>query len=200
MKTCSKCKKDLARERFVKSARYSDGLYPSCKDCRKIALQKTLEDHPMCSRCKAQPHGNGRLWCDDCEIRERGLKPRKFNRDPHNKLCSFCKTQPRARGKKYCKECANAYLKGWRDSHGGSWACLTEEQKRKATARRYINTQLGRGKIVRGPCVKCGSPNTEFHHLDYLDRTRNVIDLCRPCHEQEERIKKSKLTEQPLLL
>ena len=200
VKTCSKCKKDLPRDRFVKSNRYHDGLYPSCKDCRKEALLKTLEEHPLCSKCKSQPHGKGRAWCDDCELKARGLPPRKFKRDLTNKLCSFCKVQPRAKGKNYCKDCANAYMKGWRDSRGGSWSCLTKEQRRKATARRYVYTQLQRGKIKREPCAKCGNPQTEFHHLDYNDRTMNVMHLCRPCHEEAERIKKSWLTEQPLLL
>jgi hypothetical protein len=63
---------------------------------------------------------------------------------------------------------------------------LTPEQKRKATVRAYINNKVHTGKMQRKPCEVCGEPS-EFHHLDYNDRTLNVRNLCPKHHDEEER-------------
>lgn len=202
MKTCSKCKKDLPRTSFVKSPRYSDGMYPSCKDCRKAAKLKTLSDHPMCARCGEKPHLENRAYCYECDriMKGRDVVP-KFNRDPENKtLCSRCKLKPRLEYHRYCRECKNEATNSCFNNHGGHWAYLGEDGRSKATVRHYANGLVKAGKISKQPCVECGNPNAQIHHLDYKPRTKNISWLCKRCHDQEHRRLKSLLTEQPLLL
>lgn len=201
MKTCSKCKKDLPLNRFVKSPRYFDGLYPSCKDCRKRAMEATLKTHPLCSKCKSEPHTKNHTWCYSCQRVGRGQASNpKFRRVPNNRLCSKCKIRERAKSKRYCCECANKYLREWFKSKGGFWNAISEEQRQKATARKYAYNRMIRGKLQRKTCEVCGATDTEIHHLNYNPKTLDIKWLCRPHHEDAERVKKSLLTEQPLLL
>jgi hypothetical protein len=63
---------------------------------------------------------------------------------------------------------------------------LTPEQSYKDRARSYANTYQRRGKLIRQPCEKCGSLQSEKHHPDYT-QPLNVEWLCRPCHLQLHR-------------
>jgi len=58
---------------------------------------------------------------------------------------------------------------------------LSGEALRRANARSYANTYLGRGKLQRQDCETCGNTESEMHHPDY-DRPLDVVWLCRPCH------------------
>jgi ribosomal protein S27AE len=64
---------------------------------------------------------------------------------------------------------------------------LSPEQRRKDNARSYANVYLKRGKIVRGPCERCGGSPAEMHHDDY-GRPLDVRWLCRRCHLDEHSI------------
>lgn len=77
---------------------------------------------------------------------------------------------------------------------GGWWAMKTPEQKARAVVRRYIHTQLQRGKFKRKPCEVCGEPATEFHHLNYERMTLDVRHLCHKHHMEEELKIKRRLT------
>lgn len=200
MKTCSRCKKDFSQDRFVKSPRYVDGLYPSCKDCRKETRLDGLRRKPLCSHCKFNPHQPNHAWCLPCQRLERGEpKIPKFRRDAKNKhLCSKCKLVPRLPYNRYCKTCKNHYWKVWMKSKGGLWK-LYPSQRFKIANRAYFGNLVRTGKEERKPCEVCGS-KAEIHHLDYNHKTRNVRWLCKKHHVDAERIKKSLLTDQPLLL
>ena len=82
---------------------------------------------------------------------------------------------------------------------GGWWNLLTEEQKQKASVRQYIANRHRRGLRDREPCLICGDPNTVFHHLDYLPRTMNVIDVCVPHHHDFHALKKEGLTDEQIV-
>ncbi len=182
MKMCSKCKRELDPGQFVKSPRYSDGLYPSCKECRKATLQKWLVDHPTCSKCGSRPHMPGNGWCWDCEDSKRRTKPKKFNRRPNttlpNHLCSRCGLRPHPEYHRWCLECIGEK----RRERTRLRLDTRPERKRKSTARHYVNTLVKRGKLKMGPCYLCGETSTQLHHLDYRDRTTNVIPTCDFCH------------------
>lgn len=197
MKMCSKCQLELEDSNFAKSDRYRSGLYPSCKACCKKVREKRFKEKPLCIKCKVEPHPPGSSYCRLCSRIMCGETPEpKFRRDPNNKdKCSKCKVEPRAKGKNYCKACANAYMAQWVKDHGGVWESKTPEQKNKAVVRQYAHFLLQSGKIERGPCQVCGSPDTEFHHLNYNPRTRDVIDLCEFHHCEVERLKKNGLTD-----
>lgn len=58
---------------------------------------------------------------------------------------------------------------------------MTEEQRRKDSARSYAGVYKRAGKLVPQPCETCGTTNVEMHHDDY-ERPTAVRWLCRPCH------------------
>lgn len=201
MKTCSKCKKDFPRDRFVKSPRYVDGLYPLCKGCRKAIRLNGLKRKPLCSHCRFNPHQPNHAWCLECQRIERGEpKIPKFRRDTSNRtLCSRCKVNLRLPYHNYCKDCKNTHWVKWLKET--CWyKHLTPEKKRKITNRRYFGNLVAAGKEQRKSCEICGEPKAEIHHLDYNHKTRNIRWLCKKHHVEAERVKKSLLTEQPLLL
>lgn len=111
------------------------------------------------------------------------------------KMCCKCHSAPRQENHNYCRPCQLAYNRERAKKMGGWWAMKTPEQKRRATVRHYILHRLYRGQESKQPCEKCGNPETEFHHLDYERMTRNVRHLCHDCHMEEERLKKSQLTD-----
>jgi hypothetical protein len=49
-------------------------------------------------------------------------------------------------------------------------------------ARHYIWSLVRDGKVQRIPCELCGAKMKHFHHLDYEDKTTNVLQLCFQCH------------------
>ena len=51
----------------------------------------------------------------------------------------------------------------------------------KQKAREKLNCLVVLGKIKRGVCETCGSPDTHAHHEDY-SKPLNVAWLCRKCH------------------
>lgn len=54
---------------------------------------------------------------------------------------------------------------------------LTEEQKKKANARSYLNVYIRRGAIKKQPCEVCGNEKAQAHHDDY-DKPIEVRWLC----------------------
>lgn len=193
---CSKCRSTLEESQFVKSERYSDGCYPSCKQCQTEAKLKTFRTYPLCFLCGVKPHLEGRGYCYECDRIKKGrpIVP-KFRRDPSNKtLCSRCKINPRSEYHRYCRSCQDKSFKEWRERT--KKIRLPSEKRRKLSARFYVNGLLKRGKIKRQPCKYCGAPGTNFHHLDYKDRTRNIEHVCFPCHVRLEREKRKMLTKQ----
>lgn len=190
VKQCSKCKRELEETNFVKSARYLDGLYPSCKECRKKVLMDCLAKDPMCAKCKTKPHQPKHRYCYDCQRDAKGYtKPARWRRDSTNDYwCCRCKDAPRAPYHRYCYRCKNASTREW--SARKRAKTLKPAITRKERVRRYIYTLYQAGKISREPCYLCGEPSVHFHHLDYEERTTNIIHLCRPCHVIVERNKR----------
>lgn len=65
---------------------------------------------------------------------------------------------------------------------------LSDEDRRRANARAYLNVYVRRGKVQRGPCSRCGTTkNVHGHHEDY-DRPLDVIWLCARCHRLRHRV------------
>lgn len=198
MKTCSKCKRALDESCFVKSGRYSDGKYPLCKDCRRAIRLTWLENYPMCSKCKVRPHMVGNGWCFQCEDEKRRTKPKKFTRVRRSlnpDLCAKCQLRPHPEYHRWCLECIGEN----RRERTRRRLDMRPERKRKTTARHYVNTLVKRGKLKMGPCTLCGDPGTQLHHLNYHDRTKDVIPLCDFCHVLVHRALRKLLTEQPVL-
>lgn len=146
----------------------------------------------MCSKCGVNPHAESNPYCLACGRVAKGQPPvPKFRRDSKNKdKCCRCKINAKAPGKQYCHGCANDYAKERAVKFGGWWSTLTDEQKEKAKVRGYINQRSRSGKFPRQPCMVCGA-KSEFHHLDYLPRTLNVLHLCLKHHDEVEKLVKT---------
>ena len=98
----------------------------------------------------------------------------------YKKTCGKCEglIEPELVGRqRYCRTCKNLHTKLTRKRHSE----LTELQKMKANARSYLHVYLKRGKIIKGNCVICDSPDVEAHHHDYA-KPLDVIWFCRKCH------------------
>lgn len=57
----------------------------------------------------------------------------------------------------------------------------------KKSARRKVQTEIEAGRIQRGSCSICNSPNAEAHHSDY-SKPLDITWLCDKHHGQIERI------------
>lgn len=223
MKTCSKCRRDLPLDQFVKSDRYLDGLYPSCKECRKKVLQDSLLKNPLCSKCKARPHATGNAYCYNCikASMKNGSGQRK---EPvlTQRLCYRCRIRPREKGHRlcedcqgrcpncyenpvapgsiWCRECLNGKAAQRRKSRNGPWyKNLTDLQKKKIKARKKLNFALRLGKIKRLPCEVCGNLESEGHHHNGYE-TEHALDVRWLCNEHHwalrrwEKMREKKLT------
>lgn len=90
---------------------------------------------------------------------------------------TICKCgQPARKGQRYCWACHAEFMREWRKTHR-----LSGEALKRAYARSYLKTYVSRGKIKRGVCAVCGSPDVEGHHADY-DRPLDVTWLCTRHH------------------
>jgi hypothetical protein len=60
------------------------------------------------------------------------------------------------------------------------------DELKKKRARRRLHHAIEKGRILRGPCESCGTPDAEGHHDDY-DKPLDVRWLCPRCHGAEHR-------------
>jgi len=191
MKRCSKCQRELPETEFVKSARYRDGLYPHCSDCRKKKREATLKSHPCCARCKAEPHLPNHPYCLKCQRVSRGMSPVRWTRKAkHPSLCPVCNERPKRTSQGYCYQCANQIRKAWLKSRGGAWAYAAQRGVRhKLVARAYVNHLMQRGKLKSKPCDVCGKLETEAHHNSY-ENPMDIRWVCAEHHDALERWKR----------
>lgn len=75
-----------------------------------------------------------------------------------------------------CRHCMNVFERAYKKAHP-----LSGARRLKDNARSYAGIYLRRGKITKGPCIDCGSENSQMHHEDYSKPTE-VLWLCRACH------------------
>lgn len=90
--------------------------------------------------------------------------------------CSKCGEKHQRVGQRYCRACQTAYNRTWRKTHP-----LSDEARKRDTARSHASVGKKRGQLVPLPCLKCGEPQSEMHHPDH-ELPRMVVWLCRPCH------------------
>ena len=82
------------------------------------------------------------------------------------------------------------YVKEYRNSANGKSVRIREQQRyikkypEKIKAHKAVARAIKRGKLVRQPCVICGSPHTEKHHPDY-SKPLEAVDMCHRDHMAE---------------
>lgn len=97
----------------------------------------------------------------------------------HVEHCCKCnnKIEPSRIGQRYCRSCHKEWQRLYRPKHSE----LSEEQRKKANARSYVNVYIRRGLFIKQPCSVCGDVKVEMHHDDY----NNPLDVkwfCRKHH------------------
>lgn len=100
--------------------------------------------------------------------------------------CSHCSGPLDRNGQRYCKACHAAYMRAWRPKNSE----LPPEPKKRQYARAYARVYVGRGKIQRLPCERCGDEKSQIHHEDY-NKPLLVKWLCRPCHLELHRMEQA---------
>lgn len=93
-------------------------------------------------------------------------------------LCAKCRVNPRTASHSYCLPCK---AKVMRDHRAAKQTPMSEEERRKASARSYAHVYLRRGQIERTPCVECGDPNVIMLHKGGED-PKDVVFLCLTHH------------------
>lgn len=184
---CSKCKKSFPLDHFIKSERYSDGKYPTCRECRKEYRTRYLKQNPLCIRCKKEPHHATNPYCLECSrILQGGPPVRQRHHPKHPDLCPRC-GGPRKHRRRWCSKCANAARKIWLKARGGQWAYAESKGNRhKLVARAYVNHLVQRRKLIPKPCEVCGRLEVEAHHNTYEDPL-DIRWLCSEHHDALER-------------
>lgn len=224
MKTCSKCRRELIESQFVKSSRYLDGLYPSCKECRRQTFLNVLKKTPMCIRCKQTNHMPASMYCSPCLIFMRDHRTRKPAIDWEKKrnMCRRCKTEPREHGQLchtcrimcskcnsreratsavWCQVCINESAKPRRVKKKGTWyKSRTPDSKEKLMARKAVNLAVRLGLLKRMPCEVCGRVEVQGHHHEGYSRENQlrVRWLCPEHHKALEQWQKYILTKRGL--
>lgn len=188
MKTCSKCKRSLDESCFVKSDRYLDGLYPSCKECRKKVRDQRVARQVLCFRCNAVPRMKSTIYCSPC------LKWFQSG-ESKNKPCARCLERVRRKCSDFCSICAKEIELEWRRVRCKEYRD-DPENKVKNLARQMLNYHVNSGRIERMPCAVCGHPKTEGHHHNGYDREHwlDVVWLCMVHHVQVEKELRQRLT------
>lgn len=86
--------------------------------------------------------------------------------------CSRCKKNLRAPSARYCHSCKAEYMRAWRPAHP-----MSEESKKRHAAHSYLFTYIKRGRMVKGTCHQCQSPDVHPYHQD-PDKPLEVIWYC----------------------
>ena len=151
---------------------WGSGRNPLCKDC---GITKERRDSTYCRACR-----NARQ-----KVERAGEKPVP-RASPG--LCPCGKE--RAPGQLYyCLECKREYDQKWRDSKklpAAEIAKRKEEHRKdahfKRATRKYTETCINIGILIKQPCEVCGTnEEVEAHHDDYY-KPLDIRWLCRGHH------------------
>jgi sigma-70-like protein len=63
---------------------------------------------------------------------------------------------------------------------------ISDDEKKKVTARVKAQNAVRSGRISKRPCKVCGDENSEAHHEDY-DKPLEVVWLCKKHHDEHHR-------------
>ena len=171
-KVCSKCKKEMLLVDFHKDATKTDGLYPSCKDCRTNRLATTaIAEMRMIS---------GKV-CTNCgEMRG----PDHYYKD----------SRRRDGMQSHCVYCFLKNTKAYRKTDKGKASRRREykngrnnpEFLQARNAHKIVKRAVDSGRITKATnCSMCGEGGKIYghHYAGYdKDSTLKVIWLCAQCH------------------
>lgn len=102
-------------------------------------------------------------------------------------MCAKCGGPTETATNGYCRACKREYDKANRHRRT-KHRDLSDENRKKANARSYLNVYLRRGKIDKKPCEHegCGEINVMAFHADY-DKPLEVTWYCKTHHAEENK-------------
>lgn len=126
-----------------------------------------------------QPHGG-----ESTEDRKKRLARERTRRYRARLAGDDVPLQPRPRGYAQSPEHVAARSKFGPEHHAWAGSEVSKKVGRKRALRMYPDI---------GPCVRCGSPDAERHHIDENtsnNAPENIEALCRACHAAEHRLRR----------
>ena len=95
--------------------------------------------------------------------------------------------------RRHCYACGHEWLSRLEDD-GTGWQpaecprCKSRKwnlsSRKQIEAHNAVGCALRAGRLVKGPCIECGTTiRVEGHHEDY-DKPLDVIWMCRKCHQR----------------
>ncbi|RKZ99055.1 MAG: hypothetical protein DRQ46_00065 [Gammaproteobacteria bacterium] len=164
MKKCRTCGKKLPLSEYYKHSEMLDGHLNICKECTKNRITKHRENN--IDRIREYDRKRGLL-----EHRKSANRKRSVN---YNKL-----ETTRARHRK-C-------IARNKDKMAMSAISYRKKYPEKYIAKIKTGNAMRNGKLIKQPCVKCGSTeNINAHHEDY-SKPLEIIWLCRFHHGERHR-------------
>ncbi len=130
-------------------------------------INQSKEEEKVCSRCK--------LTKPTSDFYKR--KDRPGGLGSHCKSCDYNRTNTEEMG---------TWRRNWNKTHRDSLNKALKEylarnpEKKKAWSK--WSKALKNGKIVKKPCVVCGSKSAQGHHKDY-SKPLEIVWLCRKHHK-----------------
>jgi len=95
--------------------------------------------------------------------------------------CPECGQRPRrARGRR-CSECHAAYMRQYRENHGGEYLYLGKRAKKRAKIRSMLRSRIARGSLKRLPCDRCGHKQAAMRVENYAKPLESLIFRCLGC-------------------
>jgi hypothetical protein len=148
---------------------------------------------------KIKPKKSYAIYLEKARIRNRKYyeKNREAMRQRGRKYSSEHREEIRAKCRKYYWEHRKKLLsqsKEWRRSHKEQAKFNQRKDPIKYRARKRLKEATYRGKIKRGPCVKCGRTKVHGHHPNY-NKPFEVIWLCPKHHAEVHRLSLDKLSD-----
>lgn len=101
-------------------------------------------------------------------------------------ISEFCRDSSKKDGLFiWCRTCSNKKRREWYQRNKDAQVLYQKRNRSefpdKYKARYSVNNALATGKLLKEPCMICGSSLTEAHHPDY-SKPLLVEWYCRQCH------------------
>lgn len=188
VKTCSKCRRELALEAFGSNRANRDGRDYYCRACRLEQRNKWIAEHPEKARTVA---AKSRAKHRD-QRRADSKRWREENPEYNRQRLSTWHAENRERRSAYNRGWARRNRERRREYMRDYYERNAEQIKMWARIRKLTPDAQDYAEIlVRDPCAYCGEPTEQIDHIDpvALGGTSdwdNLTGACQSCNARKE--------------
>lgn len=200
-KTCTKCNETKALEEFYSLAAGKYGKAAACKVCHRKYQNKRNEIPSINAAYKISQKKYRQTPAGKATEARKAQKAKKYARTPAGKARNAKNAKKYActsAGKERLLRQAKAMFKKYHESptfraaqaeykrSPAGKACIARSRKKvdpiKVKARCAVSNAIKTGRLIRLPCVECGTTiDVQAHHSDY-SKPLDVTWLCRRHH------------------